>query len=532
MLKYKKIIKENIGAIVIVSILTLFRAFSALVIPISFSYLSEDGINVISLIILLFLVLLNLAMNVLIVKAEKKNTLAFKTKLHLELFGYLFKVNYKSFNKNGATYYINKIDNAVNHYADLILKTLPMFVNIWIVVLVSIWVIGRVSVWMLVILGGMLLVQNLGFRRLNKELSQRCVKMQDITARGYSDIHSVCENIDYIKQKDDHKGILKLLRKDVYDIHKINAEVNAYAGNVSAILSSIVTNMQYFMYILLGYFMMAGRIETRDFVVVAMMVDICFSYVGQLVRMNLNMKDVNASYDFIEKELKGEAEEDRGREIDRIDQIAFCDTSIGYDDILLLEKVNLRIDRGDVVFIKAETGMGKSSLVKTLVGFYRAEGISINNIPMEELSVGSVRKKIFYMSQQTSIICGTLADNIFMGEECDRKEVDEKLAGLGFFDKFMSQGIIRKMEIQPDGANLSGGDKQKIMVSRIFVEEPDVLILDEVTSSMDTETSNRVYEEIIKRFSDRIVLIISHNDSARRYATRCVKIENHQLMEE
>lgn len=74
MLKYKKIIKENIGAIVIVSILTLFRAFSALVIPISFSYLSEDGINVTSLIILLFLVLLNLAMNVLIVKAEKKNT--------------------------------------------------------------------------------------------------------------------------------------------------------------------------------------------------------------------------------------------------------------------------------------------------------------------------------------------------------------------------------------------------------------------------------------------------------------------------
>lgn len=532
MRKFKEIIKENMGAIIVVSILTLLRAFSALVIPISFSYLSENGINMTSLIVAVLLTGLNLIMNILIVKAEKKNILAFKTKLQLELFGHLFKMNYGSLNKNGATYYINKIDTAVNHYSDLILKTLPMFVNIWIVVLVSIWVIGRVSIWMLIILGVMLLVQNLGFRRLNKELSQRCVKMQDITARGYSNIYSVCENIDYIKQKDEHTGILRLLRRDVYDIHKINAEVNAFAGNVSAILGAIVTNIQYFMYILMGFFMAAGRIKTSDFVVVVMMVDICFSYVSQLVRINLNMKDVNASYDFIEKELKTAAEEDQGREIERIDRISFRDTSVGYDGMALLEKVNLQISRGDVVFISAETGTGKSSLAKLLVGFYHSQGIFMNDIPMEELSIGSVRKKIFYMSQQPSIICGSLADNIFMGEERDRQEIDEKLAGLGFFDKFMDHGIIKDMDIQPDGANLSGGDKQKIMVSRIFVENPDVLILDEVTSSMDTETSDRVYEEIVNKFADRIILIISHNENAKEYANRHIRIEKHRLIEE
>lgn len=532
MLKYKKLIKENIGTIVVVSILTLLRAVSALIIPISFSYLSEDGINVISLVVVLCLICLNLVMNILIVMAEKKNVLAFKTKLNLELYGYLFKVNYKALNKQGASYYINKIDNAVNHYTDLILSTIPMYVNIWIVVFVSAWVIGKVSIWMLVILGGMLLVQNLGFRLLNKELARRCVKMQDITARGYSDIHSVCENIDYIKQKDQHAGILKLLKKDIYDIHKINAEVNAFAGNVSAMLSAIVSNLQYFMYILLGYFMVAGQIEARDFVVVAMMVDICFSYVGQLVRMNINMKDVNASYDFIEKELKGELEKEQGEAIDRIDSIAFKNASIGYDDIALLDEVNLCLKRGDIVFISAETGMGKSSLVKALVGFYQTEGILINDTPIENLSIGSVRKKIFYLSQQTSIICGSLNDNIYMGEEADRKTVEEELAHLGFFDKFMNQGRVKDMEIQTDGANLSGGDKQKIMISRLFVEDPDVLILDEITSSMDSDTSDKVYEEIIKRFKNKIILIISHNDEAKKYTTRHVRIENHKLLED
>jgi len=530
MLKYKKLIGENIGTIAIVSILTLLRAFSALVIPISFSYLSEDGINMISMVIVLCLICLNLVMNVLIVMAEKKNVLAFKTKLNLELYGYLFKVNYKTLNQQGASYFINKIDNAVNHYTNLILSTIPMLVNIWIVVLISAWVVGQVSFWMLLILGGMLLVQNLGFRLLNKELAKRCIKMQDITARGYSDIHSVCENIDYIKQKDEHTGILKLLKKDVYDIHKINAEVNAFAGNVSAMLSAIVSNLQYFMYILLGYFMVAGQIEARDFVVVAMMVDICFSYVSQLVRMNINMKDVNASYDFIEKELKGQMEREQGKTIDRIDSIDFKNTSIGYDDILLLVGVNLRLKRGDVVFISAETGMGKSSLVKALVGFYQTEGILINGIPIEDLSIGSVRKRIFYMSQQASIICGSLKDNIYMGEEDNRKGVQEELANLGFFGKFIDQGQIKDMEIQPNGANLSGGDKQKIMISRLFVEDPDVLILDEITSSMDSDTSDRVYREIVKKFRDRIILIISHNDDARKYATFQVKIENHKLI--
>lgn len=93
MLKFRDIIKENMGAIVVVSILTLLRAFSALVIPISFSYLSENGINMTSLIVAILLIGLNLIMNILIVKAEKKNILAFKTKLHLELFGHLFKMN-------------------------------------------------------------------------------------------------------------------------------------------------------------------------------------------------------------------------------------------------------------------------------------------------------------------------------------------------------------------------------------------------------------------------------------------------------
>lgn len=533
MWKFKSIIKGNLGAIIVVAILTLIRAFFTLIIPFAFSYLSEDGIRINSLIILFLLICLSLCINILLIRIEKKNTLDFKTKMNLELYELFFKIKYKNMNQNGVSYYINKIDNAVNHYANLVLNTIPMFINIWVVVLVCIWFIGRISILMLVILGGMLLIQNLGFRYLNKELSRRCIKMQDITAKGYSNIHSICDNIDYIKQKDRHAGILRLMKKDIYSIHKINAEVNAFAGNVSEILNALVSNLQYFMYILLGYYMATGRLETRDFVVIVMVVDICFSYVSRLIGMNINMKDVNASYDFIEKELKGEAEREQGQIIDRVDHITFIHTLIGYDELTLLEDVNLQLNRGDVVFISAETGTGKSSLVKTLVCFYQAKGIWINDIPMDELSPASVRKKIFYMSQQASIICGSLADNIYMGDEItDRDELERELASLTFLKKFTEADRIKDMDIQPGGTNLSGGDKQKVMISRLFVEDPDVLILDEITSSMDVDTSNEVFDEIIKRFGSKIILIISHNEELKRYANRFIRIENHKIIEE
>lgn len=530
MKKFAGVIKDNLFSIFVVSLVALVNAAIIFLIPVSVSSLLNAQLNVKTIVLLFALVFASLILSVILTNIQQKFICRFKYKLNKQLYEVLFHTNYAALSKNGATYYVDKILTAVNSYADFIMSIIPSFIQIWAVIIVAAAIIGYISIPILVLVVVTLVIQNRGYSYINKKLSKMCVRLQNVCARSFGNVVSVFDKTDYIKQSSGCEGILKLIDKDIKDAHQVTSEVNIFAGSSSYILGAFVENMQYITYIILAFMMIGGDITTSEFVLGTMVVNICFSYVGQLVKMSINMKDVNASWDFVENELKKETEESGTMEIGEINSVQLKHTRIAYADNELVTDVCVSLKKGDVVYLKAETGTGKSSLVKTLVGFQQANGIFFNDVPLEQISLGSLRSRVCYVSQQNAVINGSLADNVFMGAQID-EEKEKEISALKFFEKFVEDGHFKEWDFSSSGANLSGGDKQKIMISRLFVENPDVLILDEITSSMDEESANIVFGEIMERFSDKIIIIISHNQYIQKYANRQFLIEDKQLKE-
>ena len=184
----------------------------------------------------------------------------------------------------------------------------------------------------------------------------------------------------------------------------------------------------------------------------------------------------------------------------------------------------MTVNQGDIVFISGETGTGKSSFVKSLMGFVDADNIFFNGIEQKKILLSSLRKRVAYISQMNSIFNGTVKDNIELNADANQEY--EKMS---FFDKFVGK---ENLKLTSDGTNLSGGDKQKIVLGRLIsnCKDMDVIILDEVTSSMDTDTETKAFDEILPLLKNKIVLIISHNKNLRRYANKIAKLKDKTLM--
>lgn len=531
MRKYLPIARENKVSIFAVTIIALLNAAITFLIPISVSKLMENQFQISTIVMLFVLISISLVMGLLLTLTQQYFTKKFQYNLSNKLYDDLFHLKYEKYNDNGAAYYIDKIMGAVNNYSKVLMDIIPGFIETWLIMIISIIIIGTINIPILAAICSILFLQNWGYKKINEILSEKCINLSNVCSKSYANIVSLFEKTDYVKQQSEPKKLLNIIDHDIKERYQVTAEVNIFAGGVSRLLSALVMNAQYSIYIVLGVMALSNRVSSTSFILGTMVINILFENVRALVGINLNMKDANASYDFVENELRKNREIDGTQRLDHINTITVKDVNIGYGDNTLIEHINISIGSGDHIFVKAETGAGKSSFVKTLVRFYDANGIYVNGMPIEKIQLKELRNKIAYISQQASVINGSLIDNLFMGDEY-LEEKEKVIAKLPFMKKFTNGEKIKDIKISSSGSNLSGGDKQKIMISRLFMENPDVIILDEITSSMDEGTSKMVYETIFDRFSDKIIIMISHKDSAAKYANIKWTLENKHILEE
>ena len=199
-----------------------------------------------------------------------------------------------------------------------------------------------------------------------------------------------------------------------------------------------------------------------------------------------------------------------------------------------LQEVDFTIAAGETIALVGHTGSGKSTLVKLLMRFYDAQSgdILIDGHPVKDLKLSYLREQIGLVAQDPFLFNGTVAENILYGNiEANREQVVSAAvsAHADPFIKNLPEGYDTL--VGERGVKLSGGEKHRIAIARTFLKNPPILILDEATSSVDTETESHIKQALDTLMAGRSTLIIAHRLSTLEGADRVLVMKQGKLVE-
>jgi ATP-binding cassette subfamily B protein/subfamily B ATP-binding cassette protein MsbA len=213
--------------------------------------------------------------------------------------------------------------------------------------------------------------------------------------------------------------------------------------------------------------------------------------------------------------------------------VVFRNVDFAYDaGDVVLEEINLEIPAGHVVALVGPTGVGKTTLASLIPRFYDVDAgeIRLDGRDVRDLQLQSLRQQISIVLQDVFLFHGTAAENILFGNPDATEEemlAAAKVANAHGFISNLPQGY--DTIIGERGVKLSGGQKQRLAIARAVLKDAPVLILDEATSSVDTETELLIQEALERLMVGRTTLIIAHRLSTIRSADKIVVLEGSRI---
>lgn len=435
------------------------------------------------------------------------------------LYADVFRLNYDKYIEEGPTAIRDLVWNAADAYAGLYFDVIPSLIVNIATIIVSIYISFTLNHIAALLMFITLPIHYFGFKLLNKKLAQLSVKLRQASSKSQSNIHSVVSQVDFIKQNSENENLLPMIKKNILESEGVRKKVNYVANGVSGLLIGLNQIIQSLTIV----FLAALALKNKDAFGGVVYVMLVFPYFSNAIRglsfTNLGIADVKAADEFLKTMIENREEDGTLDMPDDVRSISFDIDSVNIYDKNLLNNVHMSFKKGDIVGIKGESGTGKSTLVKLIPKFRSVEGIYINDIPIEKIKNVEYLKNISYYSQNTPIISDTIYNNLNFGRKPVQKSVYENL---NFLSKFNN---LDEMIIE-NGANLSGGDKQRIALSRYFVENAKIVILDEPTSSLDKETETEIMTAVLENNKDKIIFIISHNNDIMNYCNYIVEVKN------
>jgi len=219
--------------------------------------------------------------------------------------------------------------------------------------------------------------------------------------------------------------------------------------------------------------------------------------------------------------------------------VEFKHVSFTYPEsgIKALENVSFFVPAGTSIGITGKTGSGKSTIALLLARLYDVDSgeILINSINIKEYNLHSMRNKLGYVPQDVFLFSESIYNNIVFGLDEDKKanqqQVDDVAQAADILEniKGFQQGF--QTMIGERGITLSGGQKQRLSIARALIKNPEMLILDDCLSAVDTSTENRILNNLKTRLNNKTVLYISHRITTVQQANQLIVLANHGIAE-
>jgi subfamily B ATP-binding cassette protein MsbA len=215
-------------------------------------------------------------------------------------------------------------------------------------------------------------------------------------------------------------------------------------------------------------------------------------------------------------------------------EIAFNNVNFAYDSIPVLKDINLTIQKGQIIAIVGESGAGKSTLLDLVPRFYDPVNgsIKIDGTDIRLIKRDSLLDKIAIVSQQTFLFNRSFKENILCGRrDASTEEIEDAAKAANIHDFIVNLPKGYDTIVGEQGVKLSGGQRQRVTIARAIVKNAPILILDEATSSLDSESEKLVQEALDNLMKGKTTFVIAHRLSTIRHADRIVVLKNGCIVE-
>ena len=457
-----------------------------------------------------------------------------KSKMLSCLINRILALKYDALIAKEPTYLLDRALSVVEALFDFYSETLPgLFTNI--TTILACYAAALIIHWpMTIVFSLIILIQFFGYRGLNEKLGKMSVRLSKIAAQRYTILNSLLGNVDFLKQLSDRTAIQDFTYEKERDEKKIEAEINIFAGKVSIVFDNLLSIFSNGIYVYIPIALMMKWMSLGDSVYLSLVSSLFMPAAKKMVGARLNMKALYAADEFLNKEIAPnlENETDGLTLVEPVTSMTFDINDLSIGDKNILNRGTAQISSGDIVKISGETGSGKSSLAKSIVGFRAVKQATINGTSIQDYSAESIRNHILYIPQQAPVFSGTIAENIMLGlnDSVSDEWLGDRLKDT-IFQKYVVEAYGLTSMVLENGSNLSGGDKQKISLARTEIFPWDVLILDEATSALDTKTQKELLSYICEKARARgaIVFIISHSMEVNGFCTKEIRVENQAI---
>jgi subfamily B ATP-binding cassette protein MsbA len=214
--------------------------------------------------------------------------------------------------------------------------------------------------------------------------------------------------------------------------------------------------------------------------------------------------------------------------------ICFRNISFKYNDVTILDNIELNIAKGKTIALVGSSGAGKSTLADLVPRFHDVSGgeLLIDGINIKEYSLLSLRDQMGIVTQEPILFNDTIAANIALGNPVATIDEIENAAKIANAHEFIMQKDENyQTNIGDRGSKLSGGERQRLTIARAVLKNPPILILDEATSSLDTESERLVQDAINKMMANRTSIVIAHRLSTIRHADEIIVLQKGKVVE-
>lgn len=462
------------------------------------------------------------------------------TNLYSQSVKHAFSLPFSAFEDERSGELLNKLQKArtdsqalIQNMVNILFLSLIGIVFVLIYAATIHWLIGLVFFLMFPTLGFIIFY-------LSRKIKEAQAMIVKETAALSGSTTETLRNVELVKSlglEGQEIGRLNTVNERILDLELKKVRM---VRKLDYIQGTLINALRSFLLFVILWLVFTGVVSIGQFLTLWIYTFFVFGPLSMIGMVTSSYQEAKASLEQLEAvlKLKPAPVPDDAVQIDHIKDVSYEDVSLSYEGRgkAALEHISISVGAGETVAFVGPSGSGKSTMVKLLAGLYMPTHgkVLINNTDMKDIDLTSLRHKIGLVAQETQLFAGTLRENLLFVKPDATDERCIEVLQAAQAQSILDRGEGLSTIIGEGGIKLSGGEKQRLAIARALLREPDLIVFDEATSSLDSITEKSITSTIKKieeTHPDMIKVLVAHRLSTIVHADRIYVFEKGNIVE-